>query len=262
MKKVLILGENGMLGNAVHKHFSERKDYEVVCAPERWPEDTFKSALAKVAPDAIVNCIGKIPQRHPTEDEYQETNIELPTYLETLGVPVIYPTTDCEFSGRLPEGSLYTKASARDAEDAYGKSKATISERIEYSFSNTKIIRTSIIGHERASNVSLLDWFLSTEGTVKGYTNHYWNGVTTLTWARLASDLIENWDAYPVLNQHGTQETASKYEVLSIIRDVYGTNSHIEPFETPETVNKCLLPDTNLPNLRKQLQELKTFYQR
>lgn len=262
MKRVLILGENGMLGDAVRRLFTQQGDYQLVHVTERWPDGAFKNAVSNSAADAIINCIGKIPQRHPTDDEYRETNVELPVFLDTLGMQVIYPTTDCEFSGTLPEGSLYTKESIRDAEDAYGKSKAIISERIEQTFSNTKIIRTSIIGHERVSNVSLLDWFLSVEGPVKGYTNHYWNGITTLQWARLANDLIQNWDTYPVLNQHGTKETASKYEVLSTIRDVYEKETVIEPFETKETVNKCLLPDRNLPSLVEQLEELKAFYRR
>lgn len=262
MKQVLILGENGMLGDAVRRFFSTQETYEIAQVTERWPSDVFKNAIKGSGADVIINCIGKIPQRHPTNDEYRETNIELPVFLDSLGVPVIYPTTDCEFSGALPIGSLYTKSSVRDADDAYGKSKATISERIEHEFSHTKIIRTSIIGHERTSSVSLLDWFLSAEGSVKGYTNHYWNGITTLEWARLASELIENWDIYSVLNQHGTKETASKYEVLSIVRDVYGKDIQIEPFETPEAVNKCLLPDRDLPSLKEQLQDLKVFYQR
>jgi len=262
MKRVLILGENGMLGDAVRKLFSEQGNYALKHVSERWPSSAFKDAVSSSAADVIINCIGKIPQRHPTDDEYRETNIELPVFLDTLGVPIIFPTTDCEFSGVLPAGARYTKESMRDAEDVYGKSKAIISERIEHTFSHTKIIRTSIIGHERASSVSLLDWFLSAEGPVKGYTNHYWNGITTLQWAHLATELIENWDRYPVLNQHGTNETASKYEVLSVISDVYRKDTRIEPFETPETVNKCLLPDRDLPSLAEQLKELKTFYQR
>lgn len=262
MKKVLILGENGMLGDAVRRYLSQRSEYELVYVSGRWPTDTFKSAVTTADADVIINCVGKIPQRKPTEEEYRETNIDLPVFLDTLGAQIIYPTTDCEFSGTLPVKSFYTKSSVRDAEDSYGKSKAIISERIEQTFSHTKIIRTSIIGHERASSVSLLDWFLSAREPVKGYTNHYWNGVTTLQWAQLAADLIENWDQYPVLNQHGTHEIVSKYQLLSLIREVYDTDTHIEPFETPETVNKCLLPDTNLPSLTEQLQALKTFYGR
>lgn len=262
MKKVLILGENGMLGDAVRRHLSERNNYALHHVSERWPGDLFRHSVMDVAADVIINCIGKIPQKRPTDREYQETNVELPVFLDTIGIPVLYPTTDCEFSGNLPVGDMYTKASIRDAEDPYGKSKAVISERIEQSFSNTKIIRTSIIGHEHGSRVSLLDWFLSAEGSVQGYTNHYWNGITTLQWSLLAAEMIDDWERYPVLNQHGTMECSSKYEVLSLIRDVYGVSTKIEPHATQETVNKCLFPDTGLPSLREQLQELKTLYRR
>lgn len=146
MTRVLILGENGMLGDAVRKYLSERKDYELVHVSERWPSEAFRHAVTDTTADVIINCIGKIPQRHPTDEEYRETNIELPVFLDTLGKRVIYPTTDCEFSGTLPVGSLYTKDSLRDAKDVYGKSKATISERIERTFLNTKIILPALSG--------------------------------------------------------------------------------------------------------------------
>jgi dTDP-4-dehydrorhamnose reductase len=260
MERVLILGENGMLGDAVRRYFRELPAYELVSVSERWPGQSFKDAVMAADADVIINCIGKIPQRHPSEDEYLETNVDLPAFLETLDIRVIHPSTDCEFSGNLPVGSLYTKSSPRDAEDAYGRSKAIISERIETTFKNTKTIRTSIIGHERSSNVSLLDWFLSSEGTVKGYTNHYWNGITTLMWAELAKDLIEAWEDSPVLNQYGTSEVASKYAVLHIIKDIYVKDVRIEAFDAPQTVNKCLASDIEIPNLAEQLEALKSFY--
>ena len=61
---------------------------------------------------------------------------------------MIHPSTDCEFSGNIPATRKYTKKDVRDAIDDYGKSKAEISKRIENGFKNTKIIRTSIVGHE------------------------------------------------------------------------------------------------------------------
>ena len=207
-------------------------------------------------PAYIVNAIGIIPQKKPTDEQYDFVNTQLPLFLDTLGIRILHPSTDCEFSGNLPVGECYTTQSLRDAEDVYGKSKAIPSEKLEKEGKYTKIIRTSIIGHEDHTAVALLDWFLNATGEAKGYTNHYWNGITTLEWAKQAKRIIEQWDLMPVLNQYAT-ESASKYDLLCTIRDVYQKDIQIVPFETPQTVNKCLTSDIELPSIRNQLYELK-----
>jgi dTDP-4-dehydrorhamnose reductase len=160
----------------------------------------------------------------------------------------------------MAPGGLYSKDAVRDAEDEYGKSKAAIAERIEKEFRNTKMLRVSIIGHERTSSVALLDWFLASEGEVKGYTNHYWNGITTLEWAKLACELAEEWDSFPILNQHASPEVMSKYDLLVLVREVYGKDIVITPFEAATAANKCLKGDRELPSLKGQLTELRAFY--
>lgn len=259
MRKILVLGHNGMLGNAVARYFTAQ-GYEVLTASHRWGDPAFEEEMRSTDAEAIINCIGAIPQKKPPVEEYANININLPTFLETLGKKVIHPTTDCEFKGNRPAGEMYTKTDARDADDDYGKSKAIISEKIEKEFKNTKMLRVSIIGHELTNHVSLLDWFLGVEGEVKGYTNHFWNGITTLEWAKLTQDLIEHWDTCPALNQHGTPDLLSKYDILVLAKEVYGKNAVIHPFEAHAGANKCLLPDKPLPPLKTQLEELKAFY--
>jgi dTDP-4-dehydrorhamnose reductase len=262
MVTILVLGHKGMLGNATYSYFSSLGEYEVKTIEERWGSPLFENAIAVANPDIIVNCIGAIPQKKPTDAEYMSTNVGLPAFLEKLGRKIVHPSTDCEFSGNLPVGEQYTKESLRDADDTYGKSKADASQLIEDSFVNTKIIRTSIIGHELASSVALLDWFLNSEVSVKGYTDHYWNGITTLEWARCCRHLIENWSASPRLNQYSSGPNLSKYEVLELAKEVYEKNIDIIPHTTGTPINKCLLSDKALPSLKEQLQELRNFYRK
>jgi dTDP-4-dehydrorhamnose reductase len=263
MKKILVLGHNGMLGNAVCKYFSTKlDDYEISITLKRWGDSAFAEELKNSDADFIINCIGIIPQKKPTVEEYRKINIDLPVFLETLGKKIIHPSTDCEFSGTLVSTEKYTKENTRTAEDDYGKSKAVISKLIEDSYKNTKIIRTSIIGHEENSAVALLDWFLSQNGQAKGYTNHYWNGITTLQWVKLSEQLMNAWEKYPALNQYGTKENRSKYDLLNDIKDVYNKDIEIIPFETEISVNKCLLSDIDIPSINDQLKELKEFYKK
>lgn len=261
MKKILILGHKGMLGNAVYKYFGAKpEEFLLLTVTDRWDTEEFKNNTALLEADYIINCVGIIPQKKPAPEAYQKVNVDLPIFLETLNKRVIHPSTDCEFSGVLEPTEMYTKESVRDAEDIYGKSKADISKMIQSSFKNTKIIRTSIIGHEEGTNLSLLDWFLHAEGTVNGYTNHYWNGITTLEWAKRCEELINSWDTYSALTQYGTDSVRSKYDLLNDIQDVYQKEITITPFDAPTGANKCLLSDAPVKPIKEQLTELRAFY--
>lgn len=261
MEKILVLGHKGMLGNAVYKYFSEQPDrFSLLTLNDRWDTEEFKNNMTLQEADYIINCIGLIPQKKPLAEEYKKINIDLPIFLETLNKKIVHPSTDCEFLGNISLQDLYTKESIRDADDAYGKSKADISKRIENTFKNTKIIRTSIIGHEEQTSLSLLDWFLSAENSVNGYSNHYWNGITTLEWAKRCEELINNWDAFDILTQYGTIPIRSKYDLLQDIKRIYKKDIEIKPFETPTLVNKCLKSDRDIKSMTEQLIELKAFY--
>ena len=260
--KILVLGHRGMLGRAVYKFFVEHTDNEVFTISARWGEANFAQEIKNLETDFIINCVGKIPQKKPLVEEYTFLNIELPRFLETLGKKIIHPSTDCEFKGDIQAGEAYTKTSIRDADDVYGISKASISAEIENDFKNTKIIRVSIIGHEESTNLALLDWFLSQTGSVRGYTNHYWNGITTLEWAKQCQKVIESWDDLPTLNQLGTTIHYSKFDIVSLAKDIYKKDIEIIPFATEQTSNKCLISDITVPELRIQLEELKSFFKK
>lgn len=259
--RILVLGHRGMLGNAVYRYIDEHTDHSALFISGHYPDSDFIDAISSTNPDVIINCIGAIPQKKPNVNAYQLLNIELPTFLEKLGVLIIHPSTDCEFEGTANINHLYSKIDTRDATDIYGESKANISSRIEKEFKNTKIIRTSIIGHELSSNLSLLDWFLHQEGTVRGYSNHYWNGITTLEWAKQCLTLLElPKDKIPSLTQLASSECFSKYDVLMMIQNIYNKKINLVHFETERTINKCLSSDKKLPSLNQQLQELRDFY--
>lgn len=260
--KILVLGHKGMLGRAVTKFFAENTNHEVTTISSRWGESNFNEEVKNHEADFIINGIGKIPQKKPLAQDYTSINIELPRFLETLNTPIVHPSTDCEFKGNILKGESYTKESVRDADDVYGISKASISAEIENNFKNTKIIRVSIIGHEESTNLALLDWFLYQTGSVRGYTNHYWNGITTLEWAKQCQKIIGGWSAFPTLNQLGTKTHYSKFDIVTLAKDIYKKDIEIIPFATEQTFNKCLASDITIPELLTQLEELKEFFKK
>ena len=234
--KVLVLGHNGMLGNTVCDYLIGLVDSLTVIS-ERWPSTSFKNTIKEFDGDYIINCIGAIPQR---TDKFK-INYELPMWLdENVDCRVIHPATDCEMD-----------------DDEYGKSKFKAGRHLAIHGTKTKQIVTSIIGHELNTNVSFLDWFLSSEESVSGYTECYWNGNTTLEWANQAYKIMLNWEKYSKRTVFST-ECISKYELLTIIKDVYDKDITINKDDKVKA-DKCLKGQIKTTPIKEQLKELKKF---
>jgi dTDP-4-dehydrorhamnose reductase len=257
---LILLGHKGLLGNAALKFFTYL-NFDVITIPHRWPSQQFKAKLQDTPADFIINCIGAIPQKPSSKDNFALINKDLPIWLDkNTARKIIHPTTDCEFRGTTDRSYRYRVTDTRDATDDYGISKAQGSMALEKESLNTKIIRTSIIGIENDSAYSLLSWFLSKNGTVDGYLGHYWNGITTLEWCKQALNLMLEWNRRPLINQVGTTEVYSKYKLLLLCKDVFNKSITVNQKET-DVVNKTLLPDIIAKDLPSQLVELKQFYQ-
>ena len=234
--KVFILGHSGMLGSIVSKYLAGN-DIDILTTPERWPSLPFQDAVKNTRCDYLINCIGSIPQKR---DDFK-VNYELPVWLdESLGHRIIHPGTDCEID-----------------EDEYGISKRRASSYLMERGVRTKIIQSSIIGPEISGHVGLFEWFMRSNTEVAGWTGSKWNGITTLQWAKICYSMMRQWKNYNSLTVPST-DCISKFELLTIIRDVFDKDINIVP-EFNENLNKCLNGNYTVPNIRTQLLELKTF---
>jgi len=249
--KILILGVTGMLGSTVFKMLQQDKSLTVygtlrsVSGTKYFPVDSHTQLLANVdvldndslisvmtavKPDLVINCIGLIKQ-------YADANAPLialpinamfPHRLANLcsltNARLIHISTDCVFSGRK---GMYIEDDVSDAEDLYGKSKY-IGELHDLPHAIT--LRTSIIGHELNSSASLVDWFLSQTGLIKGYNKAIFSGLPTIELARVIRDFV-----IPNVNLHGLHhvsvEPIDKYSLLNLIADAYGKKIDIEADE-------------------------------
>lgn len=224
-----------MLGNAVHKYFSQFHEVDII--EHRWPSNEFIQYIKTYNGDFIVNCIGSIPQK--TNDF--GINSILPIYLDlNTNCKIIHPSTDCEIDNTL-----------------YGISKRIATDWITTYGQNTYIFKTSIIGIELSSADSLLCWFLD-QTSASGYTQAMWNGITTLEWAKQCKNFIER-DQLELFITYGT-DCISKFELLTIINNVYNCNIEIVPVNNIGK-NKCLISDIKLSTIEQQLIELKEFYE-
>src|SRR5579859_7472423 len=144
--KVLILGGTGMLGHQLCKtlrpHFEtyvsvRGTDVPTALRPILSAErvvpnvhaeniDGVVAALARVRPDAVINCIGIIKQHEHAKDSIISLTVNalfpqrLARLCQAAGCRLVHISTDCVFSGK--KGN-YLESDPSDAEDLYGRSK-------------------------------------------------------------------------------------------------------------------------------------------
>jgi dTDP-4-dehydrorhamnose reductase len=236
--KILLLGSNGMLGHMVEKYLIT-KNVDIITTNLRWPSREFKNLVKSFNGQYIINCIGAIHQR--TKDF--EINWELPIYLDFYSnCNVIHPGTDCEMDS-----------------DNYGMSKKIARDYIINHGNRIKSIKTSIVGPELNTKYSLMEWFLSQENniTIKGFSKFYWNGNTTLTWAKVCFELMMNWDSFEK-ETIISSDCISKYQMLKYFAEVFEKDIQILEVNVPK-IYKCLEGSIKTPNLKEQLLEIKEF---
>jgi dTDP-4-dehydrorhamnose reductase len=248
---VLVLGATGMLGHKLMQVLSHRFK---VTGTVRGPATTYADhpvlrqmpllgnvraenldsvvhALASARPDAVINCIGIVKQLPVAKDPLLSITINalfphrLARLCQTAGTRLIHISTDCVFSGR--KGN-YLESDVADAEDLYGRTKFLG----EVSYDGCLTLRTSMIGRELKTSHGLIEWFLSQEGkTIRGYKRAIFSGFTTNALAEIITQIItDHLDMQGVW--HVASEPISKFELLSLVKQVYGLDIQIESDET------------------------------
>lgn len=249
--RVIVLGASGMLGSAVFRGLSASESLSVfgtvrsvrgldsfdksmkdrlISGIDVLDSDSLIELFLNVAPDVVVNCVGLVKQLSSGKDPLSTlpVNAMLPHRLSKIcalsNARLIHISTDCVFSGRK---GMYLESDISDAEDLYGKSKF-IGEVIDQSHAIT--LRTSIIGHELNSQSSLIDWFLSQTGPVKGYSRAIFSGVPTVELTRI---ILEYVIPNPTLHglYHVSAEPIDKYSLLKLVSSVYQKSVEIQPNE-------------------------------
>ena len=243
-----MLGASGMLGNAVLRvmhedpclemfgtvrsnnipsFFSRGVAKTIITGCDVADHDMLVKVFAKVRPNVVINCIGLIKQLADIDDPLitLPINAMLPHRLanlcDLLGTRLVHMSTDCVFSGS--RGS-YKESDISDATDLYGKSKYL--GEVDYPHAIT--LRTSIIGHELQSAHGLIGWFLSQQGSCKGFRRAIFSGLPTVVLAKVIRDVVlprkELTGVY-----HVAAKPISKYDLLKLVAEVYGKRIELIP---------------------------------
>ncbi len=246
--RIVVLGISGMLGSTAFRLLGGRPDLEVYGTARTGDVraffdesrgsrirsgvdvenlDALVALFRDIRPDVVINCVGVVKQLASAKDPLVAIplNALLPHRLARLaglvGARLVHISTDCVFSGR---GGTYREGDPPDADDLYGRSK--LLGEVEYP--NAITLRTSIIGHELASRNGLVDWFLGQSGTVRGFKQAIFSGLTTDELTRVIADRIL---PHPELHglYHVSVDPISKYDLLHHVRDAYRHPVEIEP---------------------------------
>jgi dTDP-4-dehydrorhamnose reductase len=263
--RIIVLGSTGMLGTYVRNYFNSkykvinisRKDFDFNQNNESDVIDFLVGLVDESS--VIINCAGIIKQRNYELKELIKINSLLPNLLyevkKIVGCKIIHITTDCVYDGLKGD---YNENDIHTCNDDYGRSKSLGENK------NLTIIRTSIIGEELFNKHSLIEWVKSNKnGTINGYLNHFWNGVTCLELCEFINQMIINNDFWVGIKHILTEKSISKYELLTYINDIFNLNINIIKTNTDTDCYRNLstvYPDGIIKkSLYHQIKELYNF---
>ena len=252
---VLILGANGMMGSMLNYFGNKYTNFKIISLGR----DKFNAFNSIEELDkyinkntVIINSIGAIPQKKYNDNEYIYLNttfpLKLAEYSLAKNIPLIHLSTNCVFSGKLPN---LTEDDMCDADDTYGISKANGEPQ------TAVVLRCSIIGFEKNTSSGLLEWFLKSNNDICGYSDSFWNGLTTLELSKAIYNIIAQKLFTPRIEHHYSQNTLSKYEMLNEFLKY--TDKQITISQKNNGIKYYTLSskyDTNHSSLEDQIKEL------
>lgn len=247
---ILVLGATGMLGNATFRVLSEDDDTQVfgtvrsvdaqrlfitelasrlVVAENLEDYNTLERLFDMVEPQVVVNCVAL--GRPAPSDPMKSISIfsllshRLARLCRLRCARLIQISSDGVFSGSR---GGYTEDDYPDASDVYGIAKLLG----EVSEPHAITLRTSIIGHELQTRTGLLEWFLSQDNQCRCYSRVIFSGFPTVVLAQLIRDvLLPRPDLHGIY--HVASEPISKFDLLSLVAEVYGKSIEIIPLDEP-----------------------------
>ncbi len=231
MPRVLILGADGMLGTVLAEVIGRSDSVEVKRLSRAADGFEARSAdldrlLRECDCEWVVNAIGVLRPRIDESDPASvadafAVNAEFPPRLAdaaAAGQRIVHISTDAVFAAAA---GPHDESRPVDPVDAYGRSKAAG----EVAAPQVLNLRCSIVGRTPGRPSSLLDWAVDQPrgATISGYTDHLWNGVTTLHLSRLIGAAIADPPAQaPNVLHLVPADHVNKAELLELALTAFG----------------------------------------
>lgn len=253
-----------MLGSSVARWLRAR-DFDVRTTDVRYGDgtsthDALIDEVCASGCSAVVNCIGTTPRRVSGPGALFAINSVLPQRLAAAlgdGRLLVHASSDAVFDGQRGD---YRVEEPPNALDAYGLSKRL--GELAVHLGRVVVIRCSIVGLEQDRPHSLLGWFLAQTAPVNGYTNQYWNGITTLEWSRIAGRALSDESTLACgIHQPACARPVSKHELLESAGRAFGKAPGLVAAQSDQPVNRTLVPTIACPPIEQQLEELRLWHE-
>lgn len=272
--KYLVMGSRGMAGHMVSIYLAEqghdvtgfaRSNSNFIgiktVIGDAFDLDFVKSVVSDGRYDAIVNCIGVLNEdadNHHAKAVF--LNSFFPHFLAEITskqiTKVIQISTDCVFSG---ERGQYTEEDFPDGKTFYDRSKALG----ELNDSKNLTLRMSIIGPDMNSKgIGLMNWFLQQRERVKGFTNVFWSGQTTLQLAKtIDAGMLSNASGLFNMVPH---KAISKFDLLELMNRYLRVDKIVIERDGRQKVDKSLKRtkfdfDYIIPEYSQMIEELSVW---
>ena len=111
----------------------------------------------------------------------------------------------------------------------------------------------------------MIEWVKSNrDKEILGYTNHFWNGITCLQFAKVCEYMIDNNIFWSGVKHVISPNSISKYNLVRLLSEIYNLNIKVKPFAPLTPCNRILITmkdkiGITIPTLKIQLIEQKEF---
>jgi methylation protein EvaC len=254
---ILLFGASGLLGKYVFDYL-ESKNFTIISISKHQYNiisdcfQTLENIILKYKPSILINCTNSFKDDLETQLKinsyfpHQLSNLAIKYHLE-----LIHISTNGVFLGDTEY--YYSENDIPDANDHYGITKI-LGENIPFT-----VIRTSIIGETKRGDHYFIEW-LKKSTHIKGFINHYWNGVTCLYLAQYIEHIIVNNLFWVGIRHVCDEKIYTKFDLAILIKKIYKLNLFIEETESTFknlSLKTCYKNTFRKPNLEMDLLEQK-----
>lgn len=246
MKKVLVIGQDGMLGGELYTRLDSYKDKYEVCGTTLQTLDICdeNAVLAKVKelnPYYIINCAAY------TNVDGCETNYELAESVngvavgniarsaKAVGATFIQISTDYVFDGNLDVEKAYTEDMAPNPVSAYGKSKLMGEENSKLA-EKYYILRTAWLYGQGKNFVRTMIGASQKRDEVTVVCDQHGSPTSTTTLCQIIEQIMEKEPEYGIY--HSTNEGFTTwFEFTKTIYSIKGITTIVKPVTSEEYAN-------------------------
>ena len=241
MKKILLIGQDGMLGGELYERLC--KEYEVVSTTLQTLDICNKEDVIKKAKDEkpyfIINCAAY------TNVDACETNFEIANKVNGIALEniaeaakqvdatLVHISTDYVFNGELEIEKAYTEDMMPDPVTAYGKTKLLGEENAKKA-EKYYILRTAwLYGHGGKNFVKTMLTLAETKKELNVVCDQNGSPTSTTTLCEIIEQILEKEPEYGIY--HSTNEGFTTwYEFAKTIFEEAGVDMKVNPVTSEE----------------------------